>query len=121
MDTAKALKASLCRELETIDATACGNHDMTDDDWIGGAAVIPGDDFSIDDLLDFSNGQLEEEEEEKDSLSVSSPDGVDDDSNSNSGSFAGNAEDSDSLLGSELTVPVINLVSYTYHFLIWIS
>lgn len=114
MDAGKALKPSLCLELETIGANACGNHDMPADDWLGGAGVITSEDFSIDDLLDFSNEQLEAEE--KDSLAVSSLDGVDDDSNSNEDSVSGNGEDSDSLLGSELAVPVINLPPCIYPF-----
>ncbi|KAK7257986.1 hypothetical protein RIF29_32352 [Crotalaria pallida] len=73
--------------------------------------VVVGEDFSVDDLLDFSNGkeihdyELEEEEDlEKDSASgslESSQDRTEDDSNSNSTAAGG----PDSVFAGELAVP----------------
>ncbi|XP_061340606.1 GATA transcription factor 7-like [Gastrolobium bilobum] len=82
--------------------------------------VVVGEDFSVDDLLDFSNGEFqhgsvgketddyeEEEDEEKDSTSDSSQsqDRIEDDSNSNSTGFSGVAGDSDSIFAGGLAVP----------------
>ncbi|OIW08736.1 hypothetical protein TanjilG_03412 [Lupinus angustifolius] len=71
--------------------------------------VVVGEDFSVDDLFDFSNGkgeekeEKEEEDEEKDnaSSSLESPDRTEDDSNSKSTTTAG----CDSIFTSELVVP----------------
>lgn len=79
--------------------------------------VVVGEDFSVDDLLDFSNGEFqhgtvgkgiddceEEEDQEKDSTSGSSQsqDRTEDDSNSNSTAVG----DSGSIFAGELAVPV---------------
>ncbi|XP_014492524.1 GATA transcription factor 7 [Vigna radiata var. radiata] len=76
--------------------------------------IVVGEDFSVDDLLDFSNGEFqlgkdfdvyeEEEDEEKDSTSGSSQERSEDDSNSNS-TGAGGVGDSDSVFAGELSVP----------------
>ncbi|KAI5388406.1 GATA transcription factor 7 [Lathyrus oleraceus] len=81
--------------------------------------VVVGEDFSVDDLLDFSNGEFqhgsvgkeiynyeeEEEEHEKNSTtSGSEHDRTEDDGNSNSIMFSGNGE-SDSIFAGELAVP----------------
>lgn len=114
---AKALKPSLRRELAFQPKAFCeeilclnGNN--------GGA----GEDFSVDDLLDFSSGEFqhgfvgngddfeEDDEEEKDGSSVS------DDVNSNSGSVSG-AGDSESAFASELAVPVSFCSCLTINFL----
>lgn len=106
-----ALKPSLRPEMAAWDQQVAGD-DETLQGLGGGVTAVAGEDFSVDDLLDFSNGELdkgeEEEEEEKDSLSASSTDGVDDDSNSNSGSFScsGSSDDTDSILAGGLAVPV---------------
>lgn len=69
--------------------------------------IVVGEDFSVDDLLDFSNGEEideyeDEEDEEKNSTSGSSQlqDRTEDDNNSNS-----TAGDSDSVFAGELSVP----------------
>lgn len=74
--------------------------------------VVVGEDFSVDDLLDFSNGkeidnyEEEEEEHEKNSTtSGSEHDRTEDDGNSNSLTFSGTGE-SDSIFAGELAVPV---------------
>ncbi|KAK7312297.1 hypothetical protein VNO77_36064 [Canavalia gladiata] len=106
---AKALKPSLRTELSfpqaICDEILCLNANN----------IVVGEDFSVDDLLDFSNGEFqvgkeiddyeEEEDEEKDSItsgSSQSQDRTDDDSNSNSTAAA---VDSDSVFASELAVP----------------
>ncbi|PKI54741.1 hypothetical protein CRG98_024843 [Punica granatum] len=109
---AAALKPSLRGEM-VASAYLMGQHSAREDSWFaglgGGVTAVAGEDFSVDDLLDFSNGELEggEEGEEKESLSVSSADGIDDDNNSNSGSFSctGSSDDSESILAGGLAVP----------------
>lgn len=62
----KALKTSFWPEL---------NHEPVSEDISWVENVIPGDDFSVDDLLDFSKDEVfnvQQEEEEKDFVSVSS-------------------------------------------------
>ncbi|CAK8576644.1 unnamed protein product [Lathyrus sativus] len=81
--------------------------------------VVVGEDFSVDDLLDFSNSEFqhgsvgkeidnyeeEEEEHEKNSTtSGSEHDRTEDDGNSNSMTFSGTGE-SDSIFAGELAVP----------------
>lgn len=106
----RALKASLRREVAMKNT-----QQVLFDDVLCGAGIngASGEDFSVDDLFDFSNEgfglgseglEEEEEEEEKDSVSWSSQERVDDD-NSNSSSFSG-AGDFDSLSAGELAVPV---------------
>ncbi|RDX60716.1 GATA transcription factor 7, partial [Mucuna pruriens] len=101
---AKALKTSLRKEYTIpqaiCDEILCFNANN----------IVVGEDFSVDDLLDFSNGEEiddyeEEEDEEKDSTSGSSnsQDRTEDDSNSNS--TAGGSGDSDSVFAGELSVP----------------
>lgn len=84
--------------------------------------VVVGEDFSVDDLLDFSNGEFqhgsvgkeiddyeeEEEEHEKNSTtSVCSQDRTEDDGNSNSTTFSGAGDgESDSIFAGGLSVPV---------------
>jgi hypothetical protein len=84
--------------------------------------VVVGEDFSVDDLLDFSNGEFqhgsvgkeiddyEEEEEEHDknsTTSVCSQDRTEDDGNSNSTTFSGAGDgESDSIFAGGLSVPV---------------
>ncbi|KAL6209539.1 hypothetical protein ACLB2K_020479 [Fragaria x ananassa] len=102
---ARALKSSLRREL----AMKSTQHGLMEELWCATAiSGVPSEDFSVDDLLDFSNGQFEdgfveeeqeleeheEEEEDKDSVSVDSVD------NSNSGYFT-----TESTLASQLAVP----------------
>ncbi|KAL5713403.1 hypothetical protein ACHQM5_015480 [Ranunculus cassubicifolius] len=64
----KALKTSCWPEMNLKG----GCETVSDDVWVEN--VIPGDDFFVDDLLDFSKDEVfnEEQEEEKDFLSVSS-------------------------------------------------
>lgn len=96
---AKALKSSLRREL----ALKSNQQALIDEFWCAtGISGVPSEDFSVDDLLDLSNGEfedgsVEEEEEEKDSVSV-------DDESSNSSNFV--SADSESALASQLLVPV---------------
>ncbi|XP_021806336.1 GATA transcription factor 5-like [Prunus avium] len=95
---AKALKSSLRREL----ALKSTQQAFIDEFWCAtGISGVPSEDFSVDDLLDLSNGEfedgsVEEEEEEKDSVSV-------DDESSNSSNFV--SADSESALASQLLVP----------------
>ncbi|RVW93285.1 GATA transcription factor 5 [Vitis vinifera] len=108
----RALKESLRRE-----AAMKTTPQVLNDDVFCGAGVngVSGEDFSVDDLFDFSNGGLgvgfegeeEEEEEEKDSFSWSSLERVDDD-NSNSSSFSGTG-DFESLSAGGLAVPADDL------------
>lgn len=105
---AKALKPSLRTEFifpqAIYDEILCFNANN----------VVAGEDFSVDDLLDFSNGEFqvgkdfddyeEDEDEEKGSTSGSlqSQDRTEDDSNSNSTAGGGG----DSVFAGELSVPV---------------
>ncbi|CAJ1933622.1 unnamed protein product [Sphenostylis stenocarpa] len=105
---AKALKPSLRTEFvfpqAICDEILCFNANN----------IVVAEDFSVDDLLDFSNGEFqlgkefdvyeEEDDEEKDSTSGSSQDRTEDDSNSNS-TAAGGGGDSDSVFAGELLVP----------------
>lgn len=102
---AKALKPSLRTEFifpqAICDEILCFNANN----------IVVGEDFSVDDLLDFSNGEFqlgkdfdvceEEEDEEKDSSSGSLQDRIEDDSNSNSAACGGG----DSVFAGELSVP----------------
>lgn len=116
----RALKESLRRE-----AAMKTTPQVLNDDVFCGAGVngVSGEDFSVDDLFDFSNGGLgvgfegeeeEEEEEEKDSFSWSSLERVDDD-NSNSSSFSGTG-DFESLSAGGLAVPV-SIFQKTFEFI----
>ncbi|CAN6687370.1 unnamed protein product [Malus baccata var. baccata] len=95
---AKALKSSLRREL----AVKSTQHVLLEELWCAtGISGVPCEDFSVDDLLDLSNGEfedgsVEEEEEERESVSV-------DDEISNSSSLV--LPDSDSGLATQLLVP----------------
>lgn len=107
---AKALKPSLRRELAFQQKAFCDEILC-----LNGNNAGAGEDFSVDDLLDFSNGEFQhgfpaanggggdfeedDDDEEKDGSSVS------DDVNSNSGSVSV-AGDSESVFASELAVPV---------------
>lgn len=105
---AKALKPSLQTEF-IFPQTIC-NEILC----LNANNVVVGEDFSVDDLLDFSNGEFQfgkeidnykEEDEENDSTtSGSSQDRIEDDNNSNSTDFSG-AGDSDSIFAGELAVP----------------
>ncbi|KAH7574979.1 hypothetical protein ACOSQ2_005942 [Xanthoceras sorbifolium] len=87
--TARAFKSSLRRELDTQQVSL-------DDMWCAtGISGVPCEDFSVDDLLDFSNGDFEEEEEEDRTVDI-------DDNNSNSSSLCA----SQSFLANELVEPV---------------
>ena len=104
---ARALKSSLRREL----AVKSTQHALMEELWCATAiSGLPSDDFSVDDLLDFSNGEFEEgsveeeqeleehdeeEEEDKDSVSVDSVE------NSTSSYFT-----TESTLAGQLAVPV---------------
>lgn len=102
---AKALKPSL--QTEFVFSQEIRNEILC----LNANNVVVGEDFSVDDLLDFSNGkemddyeeEEEEEEEEKGStVSGGSQDRIEEDSNSNSTA----AGDSDSIFAGELAVPV---------------
>ncbi|XP_031271677.1 GATA transcription factor 5-like [Pistacia vera] len=95
----RALKSSLRREL-SMKSTHVHHQQVVLFDDLG---CVSCDDFSVDDLLDFSNGEFQEFEDVKDSLSVDSPDRVDDDNNSNSSIFSSSDQ---SLLTNELVEPV---------------
>lgn len=99
---AKALKTSFGEELDIN-----SSQQAFPDDFGSGIAVT-GDEFSVDDLLDFSNGDFEDDEkeeiEEKGSYSVSSFKQIDDE-NSNSTTFSANNA-SESLPAGNLNVPV---------------
>lgn len=96
---ARAFKSSLRREL----AMKSTQQVLIEERWCAtGISGVPSEDFSVDDLLDFSNGEFEDEsveeeeeqeEEEKDSVSVDSVE------NSISSNFT------ESSLASELAVP----------------
>ncbi|XP_027355680.1 GATA transcription factor 7-like [Abrus precatorius] len=106
VEAAKALKPSLRTEFifpqAICDEILCLNANN----------IVVSEDFSVDDLLDFSNGEVqvgkeiddyeEEEDEEKDSTTSQSQDPTEDDSNSNS---TAGAADSDSVFAGELSVP----------------
>lgn len=102
----RALKESLRREVSMKTTQQV----LLDDAWCGaGINGVSPEDFSVDDLFDFSNegfgvGFEGEEEEEKDSISWSSQERIDDD-HSNSSSFSG-AGDFESLTAGGLAVPV---------------
>ncbi|KAJ1386303.1 Zinc finger, GATA-type [Sesbania bispinosa] len=100
---AKALKPSLRREFfqqALCEEIFCLNANT----------VVGGEDFSVDDLLDFSNDEFQQEyDEEKDSLSASSS--LSQDSNSNSTGVS-----SDSIFSTELAVPAGDLAD-----LEWVS
>ncbi|TXG64644.1 hypothetical protein EZV62_011638 [Acer yangbiense] len=123
--TARALKSSLRRELATQQV-------FIDDVLFCATAIsgVPGEEyFSVDDLLDFSNGDFEEqqeeeedgsveeeEEDEKDSLSGSSSQDrtIDiDDNNSNSSSLCASQS---FLTNHELVEPVVDFAE-----LEWVS
>ncbi|PON47982.1 GATA transcription factor [Parasponia andersonii] len=93
---AKALRPSLRTELT--------QQEFLEEFYTAGAGVscVPGDDFSVDELLNLQNGEFEDgsllEEGEKDSLFV------EDESFNVSGGYFG-AGDSESVLTSELAVP----------------
>lgn len=90
---ARALKPSLRRELSCLKST----QQVFFDD----ISCVSNEDFSVDDLLDFSNGDFEDGSvDDKDSFSSRDP--VDDDNNSNSGSFSSEQ----SLLTNEFVEPV---------------
>ncbi|TQE06387.1 hypothetical protein C1H46_008021 [Malus baccata] len=95
---ARALKSSLRREL----AVKSTQHVLLEELWCAtGISGVPCEDFSVDDLLDLSNGEfedgsVEEEGEERDSVSV-------DDETSNSSNSV--LADSDSGLATQLVVP----------------
>ncbi|KAL1324228.1 hypothetical protein HN51_034393 [Arachis hypogaea] len=112
---AKALKPSLRGELIFQPPLALGDEFLCFNAVNNGGAV--GEDFSVDDLLDFSEFQHgsvgkgidvseeeeDEEDEEKDSTSgSSSQDRTENDTNSNSSNAA---VDSDSIFAGELSVP----------------
>ncbi|KAL2329011.1 hypothetical protein Fmac_022438 [Flemingia macrophylla] len=96
---AKALKPSLRTEVvfpqAICDEILCFNANN----------IVVSEDFSVDDLLDFSKEIDNYEDEEKDSTSASSQsqDPTEDDSNSNSTAAGGG--DSDSVFAGELSVP----------------
>lgn len=101
---AKALKPSL--QTEFVFSQEIRNEILC----LNANNVVVGEDFSVDDLLDFSNGkemddyeeEEEEEEEEKGStVSGGSQDRIEEDSNSNSTA----AGDYDSIFAGELAVP----------------
>lgn len=99
---ARALKNSFGEELDIN-----SSQQAFPDDFGSGIAVT-GDEFSVDDLLDFSNGDFEDDEkeeiEEKGSYSVSSFKQIEDE-NSNSTTFSANNA-SESLPAGNLNVPV---------------
>lgn len=99
---ARAFKSSLRREL-TFKST---QQVLIEELWCAtGISGVPSEDFSVDDLLDFSNGEFadesveeeEQEEEEKDSVE-----------NSISSNFT------DSTLANQLAVPVTTLLDNIY-------
>lgn len=103
---ARAFKSSLRRELAMKSTT---QQVLIEELWCAtGISGVPSEDFSVDDLLDLSNGEFEdesveeeeeqEEEEEKDSVSVDSVE------NSISSNFT------ESTLASQLAVPVTTLL-----------
>ncbi|XP_054776730.1 GATA transcription factor 5-like [Prosopis cineraria] len=102
---ANALKSSLHRELTCLKST---QQAFGEEIWcFNSNNGVAGEDFSVDDLFDFSQNEFqpeyEEDDEEKDSLSCSSShDRSEEDTNSNSSSLAG---DSDFIFSNELAVP----------------
>ncbi|KAK4802317.1 hypothetical protein SAY86_000520 [Trapa natans] len=124
-----ALKPSLCREMVASVEHVAGEEDSWFTELGVGAsdAAAVGEDFSVDDLLDLSNGELDggepveeedddDEDGEKDYLSLNYADGAgDDDGISNSGSLS--SHDSESILASGLlTIPVDDIAE-----LEWVS
>lgn len=103
---ANALKSSLHRELTGLKSTQQAfSEEIRCFNSNNGVAV---EDFSVDDLFDFSQSEFqpgyEEDDEEKDSLSGSySHDRSEEDTNSNSSSGLG---DSGFIFSNELAVPV---------------
>ncbi|KAJ7967254.1 GATA transcription factor [Quillaja saponaria] len=118
---ARALKSSLHRELAIMKSTQQVFYE--DFFCLNANNGVSNEDFSVDDLLDFSNGEFQHGsvavedgyEEEKNSVSESSQDRVEDDSNSNSTTFSGSG-DSESIFASELAVPSDDLAD-----LEWVS
>lgn len=102
---ARALKSSLLSEVAMKSTTA--QQVFFDDVWC--VTNVGCDDFSVDDLLDFSDKDFKEsfvkENEEKDSVSV------DDDENSEN---SRSSENFASLTAAELTVPVIVFPSHSF-------
>lgn len=98
---AKALKPSLRREF--IFQQALSEELL----YLNGNTVVGGEDFSVDDLLDFSNGeslhyeQLQQQEKHDEEKSLSSSNSLSQDSNSNSTDIS-----CDSIFTTELVVPV---------------
>jgi hypothetical protein len=98
---AKALKPSLRREF--VFQQTLGEELFS----FNANTVVAGEDFSVDDLLDFSNGDVihhennNEEEEEKDNSSLSSHSLSEDNNSSNSTDAS-----YDSIFSTELLVPV---------------
>lgn len=84
---------------------------IVDDGWVSGGPVnnnVGCDDFSVDDLLDFSDKEFKDggsvpEDEGKESVLVSSQH-----RNSNSSSFSETDDDFGSLLSVELSLPPVN-------------
>lgn len=83
---------------------------ILDDSWVAGGPVnnVVCDDFSVDDLLDFSDKEFKDggsvpEDDGKDSVLVSSQH-----RNSNSSSFSETDDDFGSLLSAELSLPPVN-------------
>lgn len=102
----KALKTSFWPEI---------NHEPVSEDVCWVENVIPGDDFSVDDLLDFSKEEVfnEDHEEEKDFVSVSSHE-EDDTHNENENSNGVSLKDD----FSELSVPAddVEQLEWLSHF-----
>lgn len=108
---ARALKSSFLSE-----TAMKSTQQVFFDDWwcVSGINNVNCDDFSVDDLLDFSDKDFKEsfleeseEDEEKDSLSVSSQDrGVDDDNNSSNSITSQGSGVFGSLPAGELAVPI---------------
>ncbi|XP_020218869.1 GATA transcription factor 7 [Cajanus cajan] len=105
----KALKPSLRREF-IVQQTLCEEIFCLNAN-AGGAGA--GEDFSVDDLLDFSNGEEYNEETESVSVSSQSQDRGEDDSNSNSTGVS-----CDSFFSTELAVPAGDLedLEWVSHF-----
>lgn len=108
---ARALKSSLLSEVAMKSTTA--QQVFIDDVWC--VTNVGCDDFSVDDLLDFSDKDFKEsfikENEEKDSVSV------DDDNNSEN---SRNSENFASLTAAELTVPVTIYFGSIHFFTVFI-
>ena len=108
---AKALKSSLLSDIGVMKPSQ--QQGFVDDIWcVTGLNNVSCDDFSVDDLLDFSDkdfkdGPLKEDEDFKDTLSLSSSQHHHHHHhrNSNFSSFS-ETDDFGSLLAAELAVPV---------------